>query len=125
MILPRWGDRSDADLETSLLVGAQNVNPPTCSDQELSNPLRFSNSRREPDALKLSPSQFQEPLQGYRYLDTALVGRQLMNLVDDHPSYGAKMFLHPLPDQYRLKSLRRRDQEVWRALGLLSPSTSW
>src|SRR5947207_13171462 len=48
-----------------------------------------------------------------------------MNLVDDHPSYGAKMFLHPLPDQYRLKSLRRRDQHVWRALGLSRPSTRW
>src|SRR5207245_11760385 len=48
-----------------------------------------------------------------------------MNLIDDHPPYGSKMFLHPLPDQYRLKSLRRGDQHVWRALGLSRPSTRW
>src|SRR2546428_828056 len=35
------------------------------------------------------------------------------------------MLLHPLPDQYRLKSLRCCDQHVWRALGLSRPSTRW
>src|SRR5881628_3018421 len=36
----------------------------------------------------------------------------------------AKMFFHPLSNQYRLKSLRRCDQHVGRTLGLLRPSTS-
>src|SRR5256886_8222758 len=61
----------------------------------------------------------------FRSLDPALVCGKLVNLIDDNPSYGSKMLLHSLPNQYRLKSLRCCDQHVWRALGLSRPSTRW
>ena len=63
-----------------------------------------------------SPQSAVEPLQRQRQMRAALVGRQRVDLVDDHGARGRQHRAARLRAQQHVERLRRRDDDVRRAL---------
>jgi hypothetical protein len=85
------------------------------------HPPRTPHGGRQGHPLELPARQVHQPLQRHRQLGAPLVGGQLVDLVDDHPTHPLEGRPQQLAGEHDLERLRGGDEHLGRVPGLSVP----